>query len=157
MLGDTALFSDLALAKRAGKIDLAIVPIGGHYTMDRHDAVAAVDLVDPFQVIPSHYGTFPPIEYDPARFAARLGEQTNTRRIRLGPTRHWSCAAAVFPTLTGGVVPYKALPLTAPPTMRWWLPQPWSEPSPLEASVRPKSDAVKAVTLLATPSSAVAV
>ncbi len=40
--------------------------------------------------------------------------------------------------------------------MKWWLPQPWSEPSPLVASVRPKSEAVKVVTLSATPSSTIA-
>jgi L-ascorbate metabolism protein UlaG (beta-lactamase superfamily) len=85
VLGDTALFSDLALAKRAGKIDLAIVPIGGHYTMDRHDAVAAVDLVDPFQVIPSHYDTFPPIETDAAQFQADVAAQTTARCIVLDP------------------------------------------------------------------------
>src|SRR5829696_4495226 len=39
-LGDTALFSDLQLiARRGDKVDLALVPIGGHYTMDRYDAV----------------------------------------------------------------------------------------------------------------------
>jgi L-ascorbate metabolism protein UlaG (beta-lactamase superfamily) len=85
VLGDTALFSDLALAKRAGKIDLAIVPIGGHYTMDRHDAVAAVDLIDPFQVLPSHYNTFPPIETDAAAFQADVAAQTNARCIVLDP------------------------------------------------------------------------
>lgn len=50
----------------------------------------------------------------------------------------------------------EARPLTAPPTMKWWLPHPWSDPSPLELRVRPKSDAVNAVTLSATPSSTVA-
>jgi L-ascorbate metabolism protein UlaG (beta-lactamase superfamily) len=85
ILGDTALFSDLALAKRAGKIDLAIVPIGGHYTMDRHDAVAAVDLVDPLQVLPSHYNTFPPIETDAAAFQTDVEAQTNARCIVLEP------------------------------------------------------------------------
>jgi L-ascorbate metabolism protein UlaG (beta-lactamase superfamily) len=84
-LGDTALFSDLALAKRAGKIDLAIVPIGGHYTMDRHDAVAAVDLVDPSQVLPCHYNTFPPIETDAAAFQYDVDAQTNARCIVLDP------------------------------------------------------------------------
>jgi L-ascorbate metabolism protein UlaG (beta-lactamase superfamily) len=84
-LGDTALFSDLALAKRAGKIDLAIVPIGGHYTMDRHDAVAAVDLVDPDQVLPCHYNTFPPIETDAAAFQSDVAAQTNARCIVLDP------------------------------------------------------------------------
>jgi hypothetical protein len=53
-------------------------------------------------------------------------------------------------------VPQYRPPCTAPPTTKWWLPQPWSLPSPLLVSVRPKSLAVKLVTCAATPSSAVA-
>lgn len=72
-LGDTALFGDLALVNgRPEKLDVAIVPIGGHYTMDRHDAVEAVRLVGAPQVIPCHYGTFPPIEADVAAFKAEV-------------------------------------------------------------------------------------
>ena len=69
-LGDTALFSDLALPGRRAPIDVAIVPIGGHYTMDRHDAVVACELVGAPRVIPCHYDTFPPIETDSAAFKA---------------------------------------------------------------------------------------
>ena len=68
-LGDTALFSDLKLiAGRGDRVELALVPIGGHYTMDRFDAVTAVELINPFQTIPIHYGTFPPIETDAQAF-----------------------------------------------------------------------------------------
>jgi L-ascorbate metabolism protein UlaG (beta-lactamase superfamily) len=68
-LGDTALFGDLKLiAGRGDRVELALVPIGGHYTMDRYDAVTAVELVSPFQTIPIHYGTFPPIETDAQAF-----------------------------------------------------------------------------------------
>jgi L-ascorbate metabolism protein UlaG (beta-lactamase superfamily) len=68
-LGDTALFSDLQLiARRGDAVDLAIVPIGGHYTMDRFDAVTAVEFVNPAEVIPCHYNTFPPIETDVEAF-----------------------------------------------------------------------------------------
>jgi L-ascorbate metabolism protein UlaG (beta-lactamase superfamily) len=68
-LGDTALFSDMQLiAKRGDKVDLALVPIGGHYTMDRFDAVTAVGFIEPQQVIPCHYNTFPPIETDAQAF-----------------------------------------------------------------------------------------
>lgn len=69
-LGDTCLFSDLQLPGRRDRIDVALVPIGGHYTMDRIDAVEAVALVGAKQVIPMHHGTFPPIETDVARFKA---------------------------------------------------------------------------------------
>jgi L-ascorbate metabolism protein UlaG (beta-lactamase superfamily) len=68
-LGDTCLFSDMKLiAQRGDKVDLALVPIGGHYTMDRYDAVTAVGFIEPQQVIPCHYNTFPPIETDAQAF-----------------------------------------------------------------------------------------
>jgi L-ascorbate metabolism protein UlaG (beta-lactamase superfamily) len=79
-LGDTALFSDLRLiAETNGPIDVALMCIGGHYTMDRHDAVSAAKLIGAKQIIPCHYNTFPPIETDAQAFktdveAAGAGE-----------------------------------------------------------------------------------
>ena len=73
-LGDTALFSDLALVGQRDSIDVALMCIGGHYTMDRHDAVKAAELVGARQVIPCHYDTFPPIETDAEAFKAEVGE-----------------------------------------------------------------------------------
>ena len=67
-LGDTALFSDLALVPARDDIDVALMCIGGHYTMDRQDAAAAAELVKAQQIIPCHYGTFPPIETDAEAF-----------------------------------------------------------------------------------------
>jgi L-ascorbate metabolism protein UlaG (beta-lactamase superfamily) len=64
-LGDTCLFSDLQLVRRlSGKIDVALVPIGGHYTMDRFEAVIAAEFVGADVVIPVHYNTFPLVETD---------------------------------------------------------------------------------------------
>ncbi|HEX2125663.1 MAG TPA: metal-dependent hydrolase [Thermoleophilaceae bacterium] len=71
-LGDTALFSDLALPGRRDEIDVALMCIGGHYTMDRHDGVVAAELVGAKQVIPCHYDTFPPIETDAQAFASEV-------------------------------------------------------------------------------------
>ncbi len=67
-LGDTALFSDLALPKRRGHLDVALMCIGGHYTMDRFDAVVAAELVGADQVIPCHYDTFPLVATDAQAF-----------------------------------------------------------------------------------------
>jgi L-ascorbate metabolism protein UlaG (beta-lactamase superfamily) len=67
-LGDTALFSDLTLPGKRTPIDLALVPIGGHYTMDRHDAVEAARFVGAGRVVPIHYDTFPPIKTDAQAF-----------------------------------------------------------------------------------------
>ena len=85
-VGDTALFSDLQLiGHRAGPIDVALVPIGGHYTMDRHDAVTAVDFISPKQVIPCHYDTFPPIETDAEAFKADVERATSSSVVILAP------------------------------------------------------------------------
>jgi L-ascorbate metabolism protein UlaG (beta-lactamase superfamily) len=68
-LGDTALFSDLKLIGESnGPIDVALMCIGGHYTMDRHDAAQAAKLIGAKKVIPCHYDTFPPIETDAQAF-----------------------------------------------------------------------------------------
>jgi L-ascorbate metabolism protein UlaG (beta-lactamase superfamily) len=67
-LGDTGLFSDLELVKARDEIDVALMCIGGHYTMDRFDAVTAAELVGAKQIIPCHYNTFPPIETDAEAF-----------------------------------------------------------------------------------------
>ena len=71
-VGDTALFSDLQLVGRRDPVDVALMCIGGHYTMDRHDAVAAAKLVGAKQVIPCHYNTFPPIETDAEAFKSEV-------------------------------------------------------------------------------------
>ncbi len=85
-LGDTCLFSDLALiAKRGDPIDVAIVPIGGHYTMDRWDAIEAVNLIAAKQVIPCHYDTFPPIETDAQAFKTEAERATSSDVLVLSP------------------------------------------------------------------------
>jgi L-ascorbate metabolism protein UlaG (beta-lactamase superfamily) len=84
-LGDTCLFSDLALPGKRDALDLAIVPIGGHYTMDRHDAVSAVELVGAPTVIPCHYDTFPPIETDAGAFKSDVESQTSSSVVVLEP------------------------------------------------------------------------
>jgi L-ascorbate metabolism protein UlaG (beta-lactamase superfamily) len=85
-LGDTALFSDLELiAKRAGHIDVALMCIGGHYTMDRLDAVEAAKLIGAREVIPCHYDTFPPIETDELAFKADVEADTSSQVVVLAP------------------------------------------------------------------------
>lgn len=85
-LGDTCLFSDLKLvAHRGTPVDVALVPIGGHYTMDRLDAVVAVEMIGPRFVIPMHYNTFPPIQTDVHKFKAEVEEKTNSKVVILEP------------------------------------------------------------------------
>ncbi len=58
--GDTAVFGDMKWIGERYKPDLALVPIGGNFTMDPADAAWAVkELIRPQAVIPMHYGTNP--------------------------------------------------------------------------------------------------
>jgi L-ascorbate metabolism protein UlaG (beta-lactamase superfamily) len=73
--GDTDVFGDMALINKFFKPDLALVCIGGHFTMDpEHAAYAVRELIRPKQVIPQHYGTYPVINRTPAEFKAALGK-----------------------------------------------------------------------------------
>lgn len=85
-LGDTALFSDMQLIGEVeGPIDVALMCIGGHYTMDRHDAVRAARLIGAKQVIPCHYNTFPPIETDVQAFKAEVESAGISEVVVLDP------------------------------------------------------------------------
>ena len=85
-LGDTALFSDLKLvAHRGDPIGVALMCIGGHYTMDRIDAVTAAEFVAAGTVIPCHYDTFPPIETDAQAFKSEVEAQTDSQVVVLSP------------------------------------------------------------------------
>ena len=73
--GDTDVFGDMALISQFFKPDLAIVCIGGHFTMGpRRAAYAVRELLKPKQVIPIHYGTYPVINRTAAEFKAALGD-----------------------------------------------------------------------------------
>jgi L-ascorbate metabolism protein UlaG (beta-lactamase superfamily) len=90
-LGDTGLFSDLKLvAGRGDPIDVALMCIGGHYTMDRFDAVTAAEFVGATTVIPCHYDTFPPIETDAEAFKADVESQTSSKVEILQPGETFS-------------------------------------------------------------------
>jgi L-ascorbate metabolism protein UlaG (beta-lactamase superfamily) len=89
-LGDTALFSDLRLVGERSPIDVALMCIGGHYTMDRHDAVKAAELVRAATVIPCHYDTFPPVETDAAAFKSEVEARTSSKVEILQPGESFS-------------------------------------------------------------------
>ncbi len=84
-LGDTCLFSDLELVGKRSPIDVALVCIGGHYTMDSTDAVDAAALVGAKTVIPCHYDTFPPIETDAQAYKSDVESATRSQVVLLDP------------------------------------------------------------------------
>jgi L-ascorbate metabolism protein UlaG (beta-lactamase superfamily) len=57
--GDTSVFGDMQLIGRIYEPDLAVLPIGGHYTMDPREAAVALELLGVKRCLPCHYGTFP--------------------------------------------------------------------------------------------------
>ena len=73
--GDTTVFSEMALIHQLYKPDLALVPIGGFFTMGPEEAAFALrELIKPKQVIPIHFGTFPVINRTPGELKAALGD-----------------------------------------------------------------------------------
>ncbi len=57
--GDTGLFSDMSLIRELYEPKVAMLPIGDHYVMGPKEAAYACKLIQPDEVIPMHYGTFP--------------------------------------------------------------------------------------------------
>ena len=56
--GDTGVFGDMKLIGELYPIDLAFVPVGGHFTMGPEEASKAIQLLQPKTVVPIHYNTF---------------------------------------------------------------------------------------------------
>lgn len=81
---DTALFADMQLIGEEG-LDLAVLPIGGHYTMGPDDALKAVKLLEPKHVIPVHYSTWDVIKQDPQAWAQSVKKETKTKAHVLQP------------------------------------------------------------------------
>jgi L-ascorbate metabolism protein UlaG (beta-lactamase superfamily) len=88
--GDTCLFGDMKLIAERNPIDVALLPIGGHYTMDRHDGVVAAEFVGAGTVIPMHFDTFPPVETDSAAFKAEVEAKTSSSVVVLAPGESFS-------------------------------------------------------------------
>jgi L-ascorbate metabolism protein UlaG (beta-lactamase superfamily) len=84
LAGDTGLFGDMRLIGDEG-IDLASIPIGDNYTMGPADALRAVELLHPKQVVPIHYNTFPMLQQDAAAWAKEVEEKTSSKVILLAP------------------------------------------------------------------------
>lgn len=70
--GDTGIFGDMELLGRLEPLDLAILPIGGNYTMDADDAVVAVTMLEPKVAVPMHYSTWPLIKADPLEWKKKV-------------------------------------------------------------------------------------
>ncbi len=82
--GDTGLFGDMKLIGEEG-LDLATLPIGDNFTMGPDDALKAVKLLHPKNVIPVHYNTWDLIAQDAQAWAKRVTSETDTHVQVLKP------------------------------------------------------------------------
>ena len=83
--GDTALFNDMSLIGEMFKPKVALLPIGGRFTMDIHAALWAVKMIKPEIVIPMHYNTFDVIKADPWKFQKMVEDETDAEAVVLEP------------------------------------------------------------------------
>ncbi len=67
--GDTAVFGDMKLIQELYRPEVAMLPIGGHFTMGSREAALAAHLLAPKVVLPLHFGTFPPLKGTPQQLA----------------------------------------------------------------------------------------
>jgi L-ascorbate metabolism protein UlaG (beta-lactamase superfamily) len=83
--GDTCVFSDMELIGSMYKPDLALLPIGGYFTMDPAQAAMATKLLKPKKVIPMHYNTWDPIKQDPKEFEKLVKKESKAKVVILRP------------------------------------------------------------------------
>jgi L-ascorbate metabolism protein UlaG (beta-lactamase superfamily) len=75
--GDTSVFGDMQLIRELYKPEVAMMPIGGHYTMDPKEAALACRFLTPKVVLPIHWGTFPPLKGTPEALHALVEPGVN--------------------------------------------------------------------------------
>ncbi len=79
--GDTAVFGDMKLIKELYHPEVAMLPIGGHFTMGPREAALAAQFLEPSIILPLHFGTFPPLTGTPDELAAIVGDSVEVARL----------------------------------------------------------------------------
>jgi L-ascorbate metabolism protein UlaG (beta-lactamase superfamily) len=90
--GDTDVNYGMVLVGRMFKVDLMLLAIGGHFTMDPERAAVATELVNPKVAMPMHYGTFPVLKGTPAEFKKFLKKVKTRAKVvvmKPGETRNF--------------------------------------------------------------------
>lgn len=88
--GDTGLFSDMRLIGEIYHPDIALLPIGGRYTMGPREAMMAAEYIGAPIIIPIHYNSSPRIKQDPDEFARAINETTDMMVVILKPGMSYS-------------------------------------------------------------------
>ena len=85
--GDTNVFGDMkTVIARLYAPDVAVLPIGDHYTMGPDEAALAVELLGVKRVVPCHWGTFPALTGTPDALAEKVGSDVTVERVDPGDT-----------------------------------------------------------------------
>lgn len=84
--GDTAVFGDMKLIGELYYPEVAMLPIGGHFTMGPKEAALAVSYLAPKTILPLHFGTFPPLKGNPEQLAALVDSSVEVVRWNPGET-----------------------------------------------------------------------
>jgi L-ascorbate metabolism protein UlaG (beta-lactamase superfamily) len=82
--GDTAVFGDMKLIRELYRPELAMLPIGGHFTMGPREAALAASYLAPKRILPLHFGTFPPLKGTPQELAALVDVSMEVARCEPG-------------------------------------------------------------------------
>jgi len=82
--GDTAVFRDMELIRELYAPDVAMLPIGGHYTMGPREAAVAIRYLTPKLVLPLHWGTFPVLTGTPEQLTQLVYEPETVALVRPG-------------------------------------------------------------------------
>ena len=84
--GDTCVFGDMRLIGRIYGPDVAVLPIGGHFTMDPREAGVALELLGTKRCIPCHYGTFPLLKGTPEELKEQAPSDVEILSLEPGET-----------------------------------------------------------------------
>lgn len=84
--GDTHVFGDMRLIGELYQPSVALLPIGGHFTMGPKEAALAARYLGVKTILPLHFGTFPPLKGTPEELAAILGNEAEVIRWKPGET-----------------------------------------------------------------------
>ena len=84
--GDTTVFSDMKLIKELYRPEIAMLPIGGFYTMGPKEAALAAKFIEPKAILPIHFGTFPALTGTPDQLDEHLGGAVEVIRVVPGQT-----------------------------------------------------------------------
>jgi len=84
--GDTHVFGDMRLIGELYQPQVAMLPIGGHFTMGPKEAALAVRYLGAKTILPLHWGTFPPLKGTPEQLSALVGAEAEVISWKPGDT-----------------------------------------------------------------------